>query len=67
MGNEKWVVPIGIHDIDVLVSEKKHFIPSKILGLIVTNFVCGKDLVFFLDGNGMWVVPIRIHDIDALV
>ena len=24
MGNEKWVVPIEIHDIDALVSKKKN-------------------------------------------
>ena len=51
MGNEKWVVPIGIHDIDGLVLEKKGFQPFVLLGMNETKFIGAKDLVSFRDGQ----------------
>ena len=51
MGNEKWVVPNGIHDIDALVLRKKAFQSFVLLGINGTNFVRGKDLVSFCDGQ----------------
>ena len=47
--NEKWVVLIGIHDIDVLVLGKKAFQPFVLLGIKGLNFVRGKDVVSFHD------------------
>ena len=52
-GNEKWVVLIGIHDIDVLVLVlgKKAFQPFVLLGIKGSNFVRGNDVVSFHDGQ----------------
>ena len=52
---DKWVVPIGIHNIDALVSQKKHLNPSIGWELIFalkneTNIVRGKHLVSFHEG-----------------
>ena len=69
MGQDKWVVPIGIHDIGFT---KKPFEPFILLEIKVrplngTNFVVGKNLVSFCDGQDKSILFIGIHDIEALV
>ena len=65
--NEKLVVPLGMHNIDALVSGEKHLVHSfcwESTGRI--SFVARISLHFAM-GNEKLVVPIGIHDIDALV
>ena len=57
MDQEKWVVSIGIHDIDALISQKKHLNPTfcRASNFILKkgmNFVHGKNLGFFHDKQG---------------
>ena len=57
-----WLVPIRIHNINDFFLGKKVFQPFVLLGIIESNFVRGKDLVFFMVGmrNGQFPFGYRI-------
>ena len=71
-GYDKWVVLIKIHDIDTLVSQKKHFqrsfcLESKfILKMGRTSFVHRIQSLSMI-GQKKWIILIGIHNIEALV
>ena len=71
-GPRQMVVLIGIHDINALVSQKKHLYPSFFLEskfVLKTGRTSIVDRIQFIFARGQdkWVVLIGIHDIDALV
>ena len=66
MDIDKWVVPIGIDDIDVLVLGKKHFNPLfcwESMGQF--SFMTRIYFLFAMDID-KWIFPNGINDIDSL-